>query len=95
MPKLSAAPLIDLQRIEGVGDAWVFWCPGCETHHATAVSRWSREGSTASPTLSPSVVTKYADGRRCHLFVREGKLAFLDDCTHELAGKTVAMEPMP
>lgn len=27
----------------------------------------------------------------CHTFVRGGKIEFLNDCTHELAGKTVAM----
>lgn len=95
MPKLAAAPVIDLHHVEGEGNAWLFWCPGCATHHAPAVARWSRAGSTTSPTLSPSVVTEYADGRRCHLFVREGKLVFLDDCTHALAGQTVPMEPIP
>lgn len=29
---------------------------------------------------------------RCHSFVRDGKIQFLNDCTHELAGKTVEME---
>ena len=28
---------------------------------------------------------------RCHLFVRDGNIQFLDDCTHELAGKTVPL----
>jgi hypothetical protein len=28
---------------------------------------------------------------RCHSFVRQGKLQFLDDCEHELAGQTVDM----
>src|SRR5574337_596906 len=27
----------------------------------------------------------------CHSFVRDGKIQFLNDCTHELAGKTVAL----
>lgn len=27
----------------------------------------------------------------CHSFVREGKIQFLNDCTHELAGQTVEM----
>jgi hypothetical protein len=29
---------------------------------------------------------------RCHLFIRDGQIQFLSDCTHELAGKTVPME---
>lgn len=27
----------------------------------------------------------------CHSFVREGKIQFLNDCTHELAGETVEL----
>ena len=30
---------------------------------------------------------------RCHSFVADGKIRFLSDCTHELAGKTVPLEP--
>lgn len=29
---------------------------------------------------------------RCHCFVRDGKIEFLTDCSHALAGKTVEME---
>ncbi len=29
----------------------------------------------------------------CHSFVRDGQIQFPSDCTHELAGKTVPMEP--
>lgn len=28
----------------------------------------------------------------CHSFVRDGKIQFLSDCTHELAGQTVELE---
>jgi hypothetical protein len=30
----------------------------------------------------------------CHLFLRAGQIQFLDDCTHELRGKTVPMEDL-
>lgn len=29
----------------------------------------------------------------CHSFVTDGMMEFLSDCTHHLAGKTVALEP--
>lgn len=32
--------------------------------------------------------------RRCHSFVRAGNIEFLADCSHELAGKTVALEAL-
>lgn len=30
----------------------------------------------------------------CHTFVRNGRIEFLSDCTHSLAGKTVPMVPI-
>lgn len=32
---------------------------------------------------------------RCHSFVREGRWEFLSDSTHELAGQTVSVVPLP
>lgn len=29
---------------------------------------------------------------RCHSFIRDGKIQYLSDCTHELAGQTVEMQ---
>jgi hypothetical protein len=29
----------------------------------------------------------------CHSFVRDGQIQFLGDCTHDLTGKTVPLEP--
>lgn len=31
----------------------------------------------------------------CHSFVRAGRIEFLSDCTHELAGQTVDLPPYP
>jgi len=51
---------------------------------------WTWNGSTEKPTFKPSVLTEGGDGRpRCHSFITDGKIQFLNDCTHELAGKTV------
>lgn len=32
---------------------------------------------------------------RCHSFVRDGQIQFLDDCSHALAGKTVTLPDFP
>lgn len=81
----------------------VFECPGCGSLHAPNVEPegnvgpWSWNGSTDRPTLSPSVLIRWT--RRpenaapvdevCHSFVRDGRIEFLSDCTHGLAGSTV------
>ncbi len=31
----------------------------------------------------------------CHLFVTDGQVQFLSDCTHALAGQTVPLAPIP
>lgn len=31
----------------------------------------------------------------CHSFVTDGRIQYLGDCTHELAGQTVSLVPMP
>lgn len=78
-----------------------FFCPGCKTHHTVTVSEknvsgagWHWNGSLEKPTLSPSVLVRWDFGeerkpRVCHSFVRDGKIQFLNDCTHSLAGQTV------
>lgn len=49
-------------------------------------------------TISPSVLVTLSTRHgqiveRCHLFIRDGNLQFLSDCTHHLRGQTVPMVP--
>lgn len=85
----------------------VFWCPGCDESHQIDTANWEFNGSYRVPTFSPSYLTwrdpnpkadpmhdlggKYRSGFRCHSFIKKGMIQFLDDCTHKLAGQTVAL----
>lgn len=71
----------------------VFHCPGCECGHRFLVRPnpqyadkpvWRWNGSEDSPTLTPSL--NYVGV--CHSFVTDGKIQFLGDSTHKLAGQT-------
>ena len=81
---------------DGKGEErFFFFCPGCKITHAFD-QRWEFNGDLEKPTFSPSLLTEYPYGNpskdvRCHSFVREGKIQFLSDCTHELKGQTVAV----
>jgi len=67
----------------------VFWhCPGCACAHRITDS-WKFNGDLEKPTISPSVLNTYPDGRKCHCFVRGGKIQFLNDSFHKFAGQTV------
>lgn len=89
--------------IESEGDknkGLVFWCPGCHTYHRYVIEGkngysgpvWSWNNDMEKPTLSPSLLISYQDGKKCHLFVRSGMLEFLGDSYHDLRGQTVPME---
>lgn len=93
-----------LQRITddtGQHEEWAFWCPGCKTNHSYVTRRpvaypngpvWQWNGDKDKPTFSPSLlVWGSRPAQRCHLFVRDGKIQFLDDCAHALKGQTIDM----
>ncbi len=51
--------------------------------------RWEFNGDLERPTFSPSLLRNGGSRSTCHSFVRDGRIEFLGDCTHALAGKTV------
>lgn len=53
------------------------------------VKAWGWNGSQEAPSLVPSILTTDGNKLRCHSYVTDGKVSFLQDCTHEFAGKLV------
>ncbi len=78
-----------------------FNCPGCGYSHGFYVNRegysgpkWDFNGNLEKPTVAPSIrmSTYYADKPHvCHLYIKDGMIQFLSDCTHMLAGQTVEL----
>lgn len=57
---------------------------------------WGWNGDVYNPTFTPSILTRMpwgADGHVIvnHVFVRNGLIQYLGDCTHEYAGKTMEL----
>ncbi len=81
----------------GSGD-WGFHCPGCGYGHSFRVNsdttrpQWTWNGSLDKPTFAPSLlINQHHPPSRCHSFVRDGKIEFLQDCHHNLKGQTVEL----
>ena len=88
-----------------------FWCPGCDQAHCVSSQwAIDRETLTISPSVLVGGVQWPAnaaffkpkhggipDGGRtiCHSFVRGGRIEFLADSTHTLAGQTVDLPTWP
>jgi hypothetical protein len=82
------------------GDRVHFWCPGCDQahgiRHGDPSTSWTWNGDLERPTFRPSVLVRGGpNDDRCHSFVTDGRIAFLGDCSHELAGKTVDLPAWP
>lgn len=81
----------------------LFECPGCDSLHVVYVGGaghpvWSFNESLERPTVSPSVLvtwTEFDVPKVCHSFINDGRIQFLGDCTHALAGQTVDLPEFP
>lgn len=82
------------------GGRVMFWCPGCDGAHIITVEDapnrqgpiWGYNGNPDAPTFTPSILVQGSMRRgpiNCHSFVTDGKIQFLSDCHHALAGQTV------
>jgi len=65
-----------------------FHCPACGYRHFVD-DRWEFNDDYDNPTFKPSVLV--TGENRCHSFVTDGKIRYLNDCSHELAGQTVEL----
>ena len=87
-----------------------FFCPGCTSAHTilTSAGGWGFNGDAERPTFSPSVLVtheavpeagddfkEWRTARACHSFVADGRIQFLTDSTHALAGQTVDLADFP
>ena len=75
------------------GERFWFHCPGCDHAHCVITPNWTWNGSYELPTFNPSVlvqcVGEAAGEERCHSYIKDGKIQFLNDCWHNLKGQTV------
>jgi len=80
-------------------EQWIgFHCPGCQCEHSIPVKGnrgWNWNSSLDKPTLTPSILVNRGGQNPtaavCHSYVTDGKIQFLADCTHKLAGQTVEL----
>lgn len=89
-----------LESVSNVPGMYQFFCPGCQTYHGVWTNKekspcWDFNDNIDSPTVSPSLLVRHTNREGgsciCHSFIRDGRIQFLSDCTHELAGQTVEL----
>lgn len=98
MARLSA-------KLRSMTNGIMYWCPGCDSPHGINTQGgppvWQWDGNAESPTCSPSVRCFMIDPETneqttlCHHFIKAGKIEFLSDSPHALAGQTVDLPDWP
>lgn len=93
---------IEITDQEDLVKSFMFECPGCKGPHSVNYENkskldlpvWQFNHNFEKPTFVPSLkvrwpANEFACERICHSYIRDGKMEFLGDCTHDLAGQTV------
>lgn len=86
----------------GCKDYHEFWC--IKPYPYKNKPQWKFNGDFNNPTFTPSLIWetgKYVDPKyeheedtpsvRCHSIITDGKIQFLNDCTHELKGQIIEL----
>jgi hypothetical protein len=88
---------------EGREYGWRIECPACRADTGNGAhilttgehlpTRWGFNGDPERPTFTPSLLCRYDCGEArtpvvCHSFIRDGRIEYLSDSTHPLAGQT-------
>lgn len=77
------------------GTSYWMWCPACDDA-VRITDGWGWNGSLTAPTFTPSILVEGGpNDTRCHSFLTDGVWAFLGDCTHDKAGQSLPMVPLP
>lgn len=97
------APSRKVAKVKGGGQA--FYCPGCERVHTIntvpELRHWSFNGDYQKPTFYPTIHRRFAIvgtkaiAAECHCLISAGKIEFLKDCSHSLAGVTLDLPDWP
>ena len=89
-----------MDRVKRDGIFLVFFCEGCEDTHIVNVETserlnnpWGWNKRLDLPTVTPSVRVRKGT-MLCHSFVRDGRIQYLPDCTHDYRGKEVNLLPV-
>ena len=79
-------------------EMYMFWDVATDESNAFYIRKskpsWNWNGDYENPTVSPSILLR-RPGFVNHCFIRDGKIQYLNDCTHSMAGKTVDMVNFP
>jgi hypothetical protein len=67
---------------------YTFFCPGCRAYHCFN-DNWTWDKNYEKPSIADSILVRGVI--RCHSFIGNGMIRFLNDSEHKLVGKTIEL----
>lgn len=85
--KIEEKPVIAEAVLLLSGGEGFFWCEACLEHHSfpTRTGEYRVTFGEAGPTVRPSILSRKS-WPRCHCLITSGRVAYMGDCEHDLAG---------
>jgi hypothetical protein len=74
------------------------WCPACDRPHAIELWRGPRKNEWDHNSMAPSFtgeIRQQSGDVLCIYRITAGRIQYLEDCGHILAGRTVALPVYP
>lgn len=75
---------------------YMIQCEGCGHEHAIALKsdggNHTFNMNLENPTFSPSLLCNWTPGKKCHSYIKNGRIRYLGDCFHKLKNKTVELK---
>lgn len=82
------------------------WCPACKCFHAftlyplrAAHTQWLFNNNLVEPSFQPDNRIRIEDEKEgdyvCHYRLHEGRIEYLEDCTHAMRGKNIMLPDIP
>ena len=86
------------EKIENTKGQYQFYCKGCDMFHDVWTENegyehpiWDFNQDIDKPTISPSIFVYTYTNQKCHSFIKNGMIQYLNDCTHELKNQTIEL----
>lgn len=96
------------QFLRSTEDGVAHYCIACRGMHGFSIKypnylsqRWTWNNNIVAPTFFPSMHIVVRDPKdpkflqSCHYWLRAGRIEFLKDCTHAMAGVTISLPALP
>ncbi len=70
----------------------LFWCKACSSNHSVDTDKIEWNGDNYTPTINADIKIISHKNIKCHSFIKNGHIIYLDESEHEYRGKKIELD---